>query len=391
MRIPLLLAASLLAGCTETLPSPSDPATPAPAVQPGPYTAGQSYFGRNDYVEYLAGNAPVILTAPHGGSLLPAEIPDRTCGTTVTDSNTREAVLAMRAEFFRQTGRYPHVVVNHLRRLKMDPNRDRAEATCGDAEADTAWAEYHAYIDSAKAAVTRTEGRGWYLDYHGHGHDVQRLELGYLLSRTQVNLSDAQLDANVALEDSSSIHTISHQSPLSFSALLRGSTSLGTLYASEGFPSVPSAGDPSPGTDAYFSGGYSTERHTCAPDGGVICGVQIEANYTGVRDTDANRKRFAVATAHALNEYLHRHYDIRVTPIALRTRGYTSGGNRMVELKWIGATGATVELRRDGALVSTVDNDGAYVNNLGKRTGTFDYRLCNVGTTVCSNLSSVTF
>lgn len=42
------------------------------------YVAGQSYFGRNGYIEYVAGNAPVILTAPHGGSLTPTGIPDRT-------------------------------------------------------------------------------------------------------------------------------------------------------------------------------------------------------------------------------------------------------------------------------------------------------------------------
>src|SRR5262245_57440187 len=48
-----------------------------------PLTAGQSYFGRNSYVEYIAGNAPVIFSAAHGGDLKPAGIPDRdtTCGT----------------------------------------------------------------------------------------------------------------------------------------------------------------------------------------------------------------------------------------------------------------------------------------------------------------------
>ena len=51
---------------------------------PPVYKAGQSYFGRNGYVEYIAGNTPVILSAPHGGALTPTTIPDRTasaCGS----------------------------------------------------------------------------------------------------------------------------------------------------------------------------------------------------------------------------------------------------------------------------------------------------------------------
>ena len=80
--------------------SPTSPPTPTPPVATV-YTPGQSYFGRNGYVEYIAGNAPVILTAPHGGTLTPASIPDRTaaaCGgsaTTVTDLNTAELVRTM--------------------------------------------------------------------------------------------------------------------------------------------------------------------------------------------------------------------------------------------------------------------------------------------------------
>ena len=45
------------------------------------YVAGQTYFGRNNYIEYRAGNMPLIVSAPHGGTLTPAELPDRTYGT----------------------------------------------------------------------------------------------------------------------------------------------------------------------------------------------------------------------------------------------------------------------------------------------------------------------
>src|SRR5262245_851973 len=107
------------------------------------YIAGHSYFGVGNYIEYVAGNSPVILTAPHVGSILPATIPDRTaasCGgeaTTVTDGNTRELVLAMQQKFFERFGKYPHVIIANLSRRKLDPNRLLVEAACGNAAAVT--------------------------------------------------------------------------------------------------------------------------------------------------------------------------------------------------------------------------------------------------------------
>ncbi|HYW08407.1 MAG TPA: hypothetical protein VE913_15720, partial [Longimicrobium sp.] len=172
-----LAGAALLAGCALR----SDPAGPEQPRNEPSYVAGTSYFGRDGYVEYIAGNSPVIITAPHGGELAPAEIPDRGCGITVTDLATEQLARAMQYQFHRKTGRYPHVVINRLRRAKMDANRDLAEAGCGNARADSAWHEYHRFVDAARAAVLASEGKGFYLDLHGHGHPLQRLELGYLV------------------------------------------------------------------------------------------------------------------------------------------------------------------------------------------------------------------
>src|SRR5687768_8119397 len=113
---------------------PTDPTPVAPGIPQGPYTPGQSYFGRNNYVEYIAGNAPVIFTAPHGGTLNPAEIPDRTssaCGgsaTTTTDLNTIDLVRSMQQKYFARFGKYPHVVITHVSPRKLDANRSNPEA-----------------------------------------------------------------------------------------------------------------------------------------------------------------------------------------------------------------------------------------------------------------------
>ncbi len=311
------------AAATETTP-PLPPAPPAPIT----YVVGQSYFGRNGYVEYIAGNTPVILSAPHGGTLNPSSIPDRTAGacggeaTTVTDANTEDLVRAMQRRYVARFGTYPHVIISHLSRRKLDPNRLQPEAGCGNAEAAQALSEWHAYIDAAKRAVIAAHGKGWYMDMHGHGHAAQRLELGYLLTATQLNGTDASLDAASMVENSASILTLSLASPSSFSSLLRGPTSLGTLYAAQGFPSIPSSSDPRPNSDEYFNGGDNTRRHSCGAaagplggmTGGMICGVQIEANFAGVRDNAANRDRFADATAQVLEQYLRVHWGLQLAP-----------------------------------------------------------------------------
>src|SRR5581483_5900821 len=177
-----------------------------------------------------------------------------------------------------------------------DVNRVGIEATCGSAEAETALREWHRFIDDAKAAVLQSAGKGWYMDMHGHGHELQRLEIGYLLTGAQLDLSDSALNAQRAYGDTASIRTLLGGGT-TFAALLRGPASLGSLYAANGFPSIPSASDPAPRGTLYFSGGDNTRRHTCGaeatPFGGVtaglICGVQIESNFTGVRDSPASR------------------------------------------------------------------------------------------------------
>lgn len=276
---------------------------PTGPVQPTVYVPGNSYFGDNDYVEYIAGNMPLIFTAPHGGALAPTSIPARTasaCGgaaTTVSDANTEELARQIKTEFFNRTGKYPHIVINRLHRNRLDANREVGEAACGNAQAQDAWRDYHEFVETAKTKVTTDHQRGWYTDLHGHGHAIARLELGYDLSAITLRLTDPELDASSTFENASSIRVFSQQSSLSFSALLRGPTSLGTLLANAGYPAVPGAQDPAPQAgEEYFSGGYSTERHSCKTTG-QVCGVQIEAHMVGVRDTPSNRAAFAGAIA----------------------------------------------------------------------------------------------
>jgi hypothetical protein len=299
-----------------------------PPIASATYVVGKTYFGANRYVQYIPGNSPVILTAPHGGVLRPDSIPDRTkdsCGgsaVVVTDTNTAELVLAMREAHFRRFGTYPHVVINRLARRKFDANRPLEEAACGNAEAERAYAEWHAFIDVAKAEVVKTSGRGWFMDIHGHGHEIQRLELGYLLRPADLNASDAELDGKASLRERVSIRALLREPGATLSRMLRGPTSIGSLYARAGFPAIPADSDLRPGSARYFAGGYNTSRHTCGDEaetlggktGDRICGLQIEANFKGVRDRPESWKRFGEATAQVLEEYLLANMGLRLRP-----------------------------------------------------------------------------
>ncbi len=276
------------------------------------YTPGQAYFGRNQYVEYDAGELPIILSAPHGGHELPAEIPDRTWGTTSYDTNTQELLRELYVALYQRTGKYPHVIINRLHRRKLDANREVVEAAQGNVYAIQAWNEFHTFIGAARQAVLRTSGKGVLVDLHGHGHTIQRAEVGYLLSSGELALPDDSLNMPV-FAGMTSIRTLAGSRPGGLAALLHGSLSLGTFLENRGYPAVPSTMQRSPGGDPYFTGGYITERHGSLP-GGTVDAVQIELNYTGVRDTEDNYKRFAQVLAGILEDFVQIHYFDRPTP-----------------------------------------------------------------------------
>ncbi len=271
------------------------------------YEVGTSYRGRANYVEYIPGDLPVILSVPHGGGLTPVEINDRTWGVTVTDRNTTELTLAVRDAFFDQTGHTPHIIISHLNRVKLDPNREIVEAAQGNVFAEHAWEEFQGFIEIARGTVTSDFGGGMYFDMHGHGHPIDRLELGYLLSISILNQPDTALN-NLTTAEMTSIRAIGFDSPIPFSKLLRGPTSLGGYLESEGIRAVPSPGDPSPGTDPYFSGGYNTHRHGSIGANEVVSGIQIEHHFRGIRDSNQNRRSYATRLATTIQLFLLQHF-----------------------------------------------------------------------------------
>ena len=282
------------------------------------YTPGQVYYGLNSYTEYIAGNLPLIITAPHGGTDSASALPNRTYGTTSTDLNTAELSRAIRTACFNRFGRWPHVIICRVPRTKIDCNREIEEGAQGVAATEAVWNEYHNLIRLAKDAVTISHGRGLLIDVHGHGHTLQRIELGYNLSTSTLN----QSSFTTADKNSSCIRELANRTRVTFQELLRGSLSLGTFLTTRGYPSIPSLSDPNPGktngTDNdYFSGGYTVEIHgTMSPNTGTINAIQMECNFTGVRDSSESRAAFAAELVSALEEYFPLHVGMKLNTLA---------------------------------------------------------------------------
>lgn len=267
-------------------------------------------FTAEDYVLLQQGNIPLIISVPHGGMEKPTVIPDRSCNDAISimDEFTIELSEEIMQAFAKQ-GLKPYLIVNQLHRTKMDANRNRTEATCGNTLAGEVWDIFHNEIQRSKESVIAKFGRGLLLDLHGHGNTKQRVELGYLLYEDELARSAAELNSE-ALINVSSLKNLARNNltNTAHNNLLRGEGAFGSLLDKAGFNAVPSANDPAPlPSDNYFSGGYITATHSSYARG-TIDGIQVECNTLGLRDSPQNRKEFAAVFTMASTTYLETFY-----------------------------------------------------------------------------------
>jgi len=267
-----------------------------------PSRAGDVAYGVERFVEAIAGNTPVVILVPHGGYAAPAHVPDRPHGVSEPDIHTQELarhLCAAFAEHLGVPGAVPHIVLNRLRRGRLDMNRNEMDASGGHHLTRLAWRQFHAFARRAKREIAQghsitnpawnaasaevavmngtssTFFRGLVVDLHGQTHD-RRNQLGYVLNQADLEShTDAQLDASAALRDkcslraavapaSSSEKSGAAEGGTTLSSIVRGSRSLGALLESLGHPCVPSPTSPHAhlhGRPMYFNGGYNTCVH----------------------------------------------------------------------------------------------------------------------------------
>lgn len=262
-------------------------------------------WGTNAYVEYVPGSSPIIITSSHGGYLTPPSIPDRQYGVLLPDRRTQEVARELAREIETRTGQRPHLIISHLSRLKLDPNREIVEAAQGDPIAELAWNEFHGFISQARATVAVHHGSGLLFDMHGHGHPLDRVEVGYALSGVTLSLSDAALNTPAVI-NTTTIRSLATQPGAYFPGILRGVNSIGGLLQSAGLDSVPGTLYPDPAGNPYFSGGYIVRQHG-SRDGGTIDAIQIELPYS-IRELHSTRAPFISAMGQALETFFSTHY-----------------------------------------------------------------------------------
>lgn len=78
--------------------------------------------------------------------------------------------------------------------------------------------------------------------------------------------------------------------------------------------------------------------------------------------------------------------------ITFSVTGYKVKGLQKADLTWSGAATANIDVYRNGSLITTTANDGAYTDNINvKGSGTYAYKVCEAGTASCSNEATIVF
>lgn len=275
---------------------------------------------RRNFVEYIPGDLNMIISIPHGGFDQPSDIPDRTAGclsaekcvyvhnktcgvwecriVTGSDTDTIDLGMVLSDILLSILGAKPHVIISHLKRTKLDPNREKDEAAQGESKAIKAYEEFHAKIEEAKAKVKV----GILFDLHGQKHMKNTTELGYRVKTRELNAG------NFTKEDTS-IRSMASKANVGIHQLISGSESLGAFLEQEGFLAVPSPRKPTPGSDKYYRGGFITNIHGSISGSSEIDAIQLETPVE-VRSLAGKKMRhhFGQALAKALAKFYLKYY-----------------------------------------------------------------------------------
>lgn len=321
---------------------------------------GATRWSPDGYIEYIVGNAPIIVSAGHGGDLRPTAIPDRSYGTFAKDTRTLELAREFANSLTARFGLQPHVILCHLHRRKLDVNREIVEAAQGDPLATAAYQSFHQACTDARNTVTSQWGVGMYLDLHGHGHPENWIELGYTLTSSQLALPNSTLALNTYITQST-LRSVGSLPGVFFPEVLRGASSLGGHLQSGGYDSVPGPVFPDPNGGNYFNGGYNVATYG-SRNGGSVDGVQIETPWS-VRSSVMVRTPFLQRVGSWLAGFFPQYRNInpqsgaRITVEAIDRVASETGGRAAFLLRRSGSTSSPrfVMLQYGGTATYGVD------------------------------------
>ena len=265
------------------------------------FIPGQSYFGQNNYIEYIAGNLPIIIGVPHGGTLTPTNLP--VIHNRGVDNGSFETSYLLYDSIVQHTnGCFPHMIISHLHPSVMNPVREIDTAAGTNIDARNAWYEFHDFIDTAKFEITNSWGAGHYFEMHGNGHSEMWTEVGLGVSKTYLNGSDSLI---LSRTNYSTVKNLCTHGGADFLEIIKGPTSLGGLLDSKGWNSVPSPSNPSPNTGGFFYAGWNTWKHGSRYSG-VIDASHVENYYVFMQIS--NRNQYSNDLSNSILEFMNIHY-----------------------------------------------------------------------------------
>ena len=77
--------------------------------------------------------------------------------------------------------------------------------------------------------------------------------------------------------------------------------------------------------------------------------------------------------------------------VNLTVTAYKTKGDKHADLTWSGASSTDVDIYRDGSLVTTTANDGAYTHGPFNKGKPATYQVCEAGMSTCSNEVTVSW
>ena len=236
-------------------------------------------------VSVSSGHLPVILSAPHGGTIkIKGVEPRKGIGMetgpsgffTGRDGGTSELALAVADALEQATGKRPYLVISQAHRRYLDPNRP-AEIAYEDSDAAPVYQRYHGMLQKFCKEILEKHHAGLLLDIHGQGSSSKTVYRGTGNGRTVVKLKERFGES-------------AHTGEASF---------FGRLHRL-GWTVYPHPGDGK--EKSGFTGGYIVQTHGSHRPGGIDA-IQLEfgAEYR----TKTNRAKTAKVLAQAIMEFTH--------------------------------------------------------------------------------------
>jgi N-formylglutamate amidohydrolase len=235
------------------------------------------------------GTLPIVLSAPHGGTLKIAGVDVRQGQGMATgpsgfftgrDGGTSELAVSVAQALEKQTGKKPYMVVSKAHRKYLDPNRP-SEIAYEDSDAAPVYQRYHGTLQRYCQEVLQKYRTGLLLDIHGQGSSSKTVYRGTGNGKTVVRLKERFGES-------------AHSGDQSFFGMLNR---LGWQV----YP-YPADGKEQSG----FTGGYIVQTHGSHRPSGLDA-IQLEFG-SEYRDKE-NRSKTADVLTQAIIEYMREYIE----------------------------------------------------------------------------------